>query len=369
MPTVNASSALVSHNSYRTVLGRAILVALILLLRKFPADNPAFAQSPKSITCASCHEGVTAAYSHAAMQHALETPGEDPVLEAHSNLSVQVGSYFYSVQTKNGHSTYSVSDGTDTLNLPIRWIFGQHSKTWVLEKDGDFYESLVSYFQLEQGLATTPGDGNIVPHNLTEAIGRKITVWEALQCFNCHASDATDGDKLTLDKLRPGLSCQRCHIGTEKHQADAARYDFTSLPKSLKSMNAEDAGNFCGQCHRTWYSAVLNHWHGPSDVRFQPYRLELSKCYIGNDPHISCLACHDPHQQVNHTVASYDAKCLACHGRTTTSIASSKASKGCPVSKSNCVTCHMPKVELPGGHAVFTDHFIRIVRPSEPYPD
>jgi hypothetical protein len=29
----------------------------------------------------------------------------------------------------------------------------------------------------------------------------------------------------------------------------------------------------------------------------------------------------------------------------------------------------MPKVSLPGGHAVFTDHFIRIVRPGEPYPD
>jgi hypothetical protein len=29
----------------------------------------------------------------------------------------------------------------------------------------------------------------------------------------------------------------------------------------------------------------------------------------------------------------------------------------------------MPKVALPGGHAVFTDHFIRIVHPGAPYPD
>jgi hypothetical protein len=29
----------------------------------------------------------------------------------------------------------------------------------------------------------------------------------------------------------------------------------------------------------------------------------------------------------------------------------------------------MPKVELPGGHAQFTDHFIRIVKPGESYPE
>jgi hypothetical protein len=28
----------------------------------------------------------------------------------------------------------------------------------------------------------------------------------------------------------------------------------------------------------------------------------------------------------------------------------------------------MPKVELPGGHAPFTDHMIRITHPGDPYP-
>jgi formate-dependent nitrite reductase cytochrome c552 subunit len=33
------------------------------------------------------------------------------------------------------------------------------------------------------------------------------------------------------------------------------------------------------------------------------------------------------------------------------------------------VSCHMPKINLPGGHAKFTDHEIRIVRPGDPYPN
>jgi formate-dependent nitrite reductase cytochrome c552 subunit len=35
----------------------------------------------------------------------------------------------------------------------------------------------------------------------------------------------------------------------------------------------------------------------------------------------------------------------------------------------DCVTCHMPKLELPGAHFAFTDHYIRIVQPNIPYPD
>jgi formate-dependent nitrite reductase cytochrome c552 subunit len=41
----------------------------------------------------------------------------------------------------------------------------------------------------------------------------------------------------------------------------------------------------------------------------------------------------------------------------------------CAVAKANCVSCHMPKVKLANEHITFTDHFIRIVRAGEPYPD
>jgi len=115
---------------------------------------------------------------------------------------------------------------------------------------------------------------------------------------------------------------------------------------------------------------IRNNWKGTVDVRFQPYRLENSKCFVGNDARISCLACHNPHQPVNHNDAFYDAKCQACHGEAKgASVAASTAIKSCPVSKDKCVSCHMPKVELPGGHAMFTDHMIRVVKTGEAYPD
>jgi formate-dependent nitrite reductase cytochrome c552 subunit len=38
------------------------------------------------------------------------------------------------------------------------------------------------------------------------------------------------------------------------------------------------------------------------------------------------------------------------------------------VGTQKCAACHMPKVEIPGTHTSFTDHWIRVVKPNEPVP-
>lgn len=345
--------------------------AALLMLACAPAGK-----AQAKATCATCHAGVVDHYAHAPMRHAMELPGANPALAEHTDMTLTQNGFTYHVVTTNGKTTYSVTDGHDTLTLPVSWYFGQHSQTWVLEKDGEMYESLVSYFLRKQGLGTTPGDERVKPHTLTEAMGRKLPVWETRSCFNCHASNALHDEKLTLEQLTPGLNCERCHAGAEQHMADAVQNNFKTVPPHLRRMTAQQTSNFCGQCHRTWDTVLRNHWHGPAFVRFQPYRLQNSQCFIGNDRRISCTACHDPHQQVNHDLAFYDGKCLACHGEAKTSSLRTSADakplpmyKVCPVAKANCVSCHMPKVDLPGGQAQFTDHDIRIVHPGDAYPN
>jgi Cytochrome c554 and c-prime len=322
------------------------------------------------ITCGTCHAGVVNSYAHAAMRHAMEPAGADPALLAHPNLSIQQNGYTYTVATKDGKSTYTVSDGTGSLALPLQWMLGQHSQTWVLEKDGRFYESLVSYFARDQVLATTPGDEKIVPRTLPEAMGRELSVWEVRNCFNCHASGFNPEEKPDPQKLTPGLDCERCHGGAAQHMTDAVNDNFHTVPKPLTRMDSAETANFCGQCHRTWERVVREGWHGTATVRFQPYRLENSKCFDSADKRISCLACHDPHQPVKNEEAYYDAKCQVCHSAVVKPASTSASGvKSCPVAKDKCVSCHMPKVYLAGGHAVFTDHQIRIVHPGDPYPN
>jgi hypothetical protein len=299
------------------------------------------------------------------MHHAMEPDGANPQLDAHSYLVARLGDYTYRVETREGHSTYSVSDGTGTITLPIRWTFGERSQTWLLEKDGHYYESIVSYFDRDHQLATTPGDQSIAPNSLDQAIGRVLPVWETRNCFTCHASGVAPGEKLVPSDTRPGLTCQRCHAGALQHRADASHGNFKTIPKPLRHLNAEQISDLCGQCHRTFDTVMLSNAHNIGFVRFQPYRLELSKCFIGNDPRISCIACHDPHKPVNRTPSFYDAKCLACHAKVG---ATKETVKVCPAAKSNCTSCHMPKVEIAGKHAQFTDHDIRIMHPGDEYP-
>jgi hypothetical protein len=141
-----------------------------------------------------------------------------------------------------------------------------------------------------------------------------------------------------------------------------------------RRLNATASVDFCGACHRTWADVILGEqkFANVMNVRFQPYRLEDSKCWRNSagDPRLACIACHNPHEQLNQDASSYDAKCLTCHSSAAAANNSHANStpKICPQSKSNCITCHMPQVEVPTVHATFFDHHIRIVRPNSPYP-
>ncbi len=201
-------------------------------------------------------------------------------------------------------------------------------------------------------------------------MGRELSSSDTRTCFNCHATNAVHKGALTLNTLKAGVACEHCHQGALEHMSDAKLGSFESAPPSLKTYSSEDMSNFCGQCHRTWETVVRNRLRGEANVRFQPYRLANSKCFNGADPRISCVACHDPHQDVVRGAAAYDAKCLACHATSVHRAATgSTEAKACPVAKSNCASCHMPKVNLPSGHLRFTDHQIRIVKPGDPYPN
>ncbi|MGH3851484.1 MAG: hypothetical protein ACRDRT_17625, partial [Pseudonocardiaceae bacterium] len=246
----------------------------------------------------------------------------------------------------------------------------------VLERDGRYFESLVSYFKPLDALGTTIGDETIQPKTLQEAFGRPLANSEVTSCFGCHSTGTVVDHKLHFDSFHPGLTCQHCHAGAARHLQGFLNGKPSSIPPKLENLSPEQISTFCGQCHRTWQTVMRNKWLGQINVRFHPYRLALSKCYDGSDRRLSCISCHDPHREVVRDDKTYDAKCLACHS------AGAKLSLGmitahpaatsmpvCPVSKTNCVSCHMPKVQLPGGHQAFTDHFIRIVHAGEPYPD
>lgn len=322
--------------------------------------------STSALACVRCHAAQATNQPQTPMARAIELPGANPTLKEHPKMNFRRDAYSYTVETAGDKSTYTVTDGTHTVSVPIRLSFGTGGQTWLLERDGKFYDSLVSYYPSISGLDVTMGEEKVVPHTVDEAMGRELGEGEAKACFGCHATHAVTEGKLTLGSMQTGVTCEHCHVGSAAHLLDAIQGEFGSAPPKLGRMKSEDISRFCGQCHRTWETVVRGHFSGEVNVRFQPYRLANSKCFDGADPRISCVACHDPHQDVVRQDSTYDSKCLACHGAAT---AGTTTAKACPVAKVNCVSCHMPKVNLPGGHMAFTDHEIRVVRAGEGYPD
>jgi hypothetical protein len=351
----------------------------LLFVVLLAACGKAAAQAAKhniALACAGCHASQSGPQPDTPMGRGMQWPDADPLFKSHPELNVRKGPYTYAVETKGTQSIYSVTDGARTISLPIRWSFGKGAQTWVLEKDGELYESMVSYYPSIDGLGMTTGDETLAPQNLDEAVGRKLRKGEPKDCFGCHSTGAVSIGKLHLETLEPGITCEHCHAGANAHMVAAlqgAAYD--TAPPDLRKFSSEDISNFCGQCHRTWETVVRSGWRGEINVRFQPYRLANSKCFDGTDPRISCIACHDPHQDLVREDRSYDAKCLACHASTnesanaSTQTGSHRDAKACTAASANCVTCHMPKVKLPNGLMTFHDHEIRIVKPGAPYPD
>jgi hypothetical protein len=336
------------------------------------------------VTCASCHVTESATQSETQMGRAAELPSSNPTLTTHPKMTFSSQGFTYTVETVNGQSRYTVTDGTRSITIPILWSLGSQAQTWVLEYEGKLFESQVSYYPSVNGLEITTGDNRRHPANLEEAVGRLMSEEEAKQCFGCHTTNAIADHKLNLAAAKPGLTCEHCHLGASEHLAGVLQGNLNTVPPRLGKLSAEDTSNFCGQCHRTWETVVRNHWRGQADARFQPYRLANSKCFDGTDRRISCVACHNPHEKlVRNNPAYYDAKCLACHApllkpaaatpaatvASSTTTTAAVHGKVCPVAKSDCVSCHMPKVALPNGLVHFSDHQIRIAKAGEPFPN
>ena len=280
----------------------------------------------------------------------------------------QDGPWQYRIGREKGKAIYSVTDGSNTLAAPILWSFGAGNagQTYVLEHEGALYESRVSYYTRTKALDLTLGAGDSKPTSLEMAAGRKMTSQEVAECFGCHSTGDGPNAKFAMDSMRPGVQCGACHDYALRHEAAMLSKSALVLPPKLGKLTAEQTSELCGRCHRTWEQITINGPRGIGNVRFQPYRLTNSKCYDTDDRRISCVACHDPHTELDKRTESYDVRCKSCHAAGSNSVA---AKRICKVATTKCTDCHMPRYEIPGSHTTFSDHRIRIVRANEPYPD
>jgi tetratricopeptide (TPR) repeat protein len=323
--------------------------------------------------CEKCHAAKAASYNNAAMSHAAISAEDSEIIRKRDSLHFRSGPYRYEAQDAGGKALLKVSDAASSASVPLLWGFGvgHMGQTYLYEQGGNYYESHVTFFTRLQALDITPGQSPSAPENLESAAGRRMGAEEAQACYSCHTTASTAKGKFDPIALMAGVGCESCH-GPGLNHVTAANSGNADTGESLifnpAKLDRVAAVDFCGSCHRTSKDVLASGNVGIFSVRFAPYRLEKSACWKQGDNRIACTACHDPHKPLEHESGSYDAACMQCHTTASTE-KTVHTPPVCSVGTKNCVTCHMQKYEPPGMHSSFTDHWIRVARSGEPYPE
>lgn len=321
-----------------------------------------------SAACGECHEAILETQGTTSMARTLApstvTPGSS------FGGEFQLGPYRYRISSGPEGAGFVVSDGADSLAAPIEWVFGSgatgHSYLW--RQDTVFHESRFSYFPHLAAFAETPGRLRGLPDSLEMALSHPLSEHEATGCFSCHSTAMVTADGFDPGRLTPGVTCEGCHGPGADHVAlEKSGLDSTGAIFNSGHLGPDDALDFCGACHGTFWDTESGAPPALAGIRFPGYRLVKSKCWGEGSARLTCTACHDPHQPLVREAASYDAACLACHPASPPRPADGHL-PSCSVATDRCVTCHMQEYEVPEMHVKATDHWIRIVREGEPLP-
>jgi hypothetical protein len=327
--------------------------------------------------CRECHSEEASTQVHTPMAEASFQIKEHTPFSKLAAGTLQSGSYLYRISSDNLGSKLAVSVGKQSISANISWIFGAgvRGQTYILENKDSLYESQVSSFAGLHGMEITPGHSPIEAGDLKNALGERLSTSTAKLCFGCHTTYSSTDSTFDVSRATAGVRCEACHgpgvdhINAMKNgQIDDALKAILN-PAHLSPVALVD---FCGACHRTGVDVVMSEGaYGPLNVRFQPYRLEKSRCWgTQGDERLTCIACHNPHKPLLQNESSYDSRCLSCHSpQGKESHTASPSPAVCPKATANCTSCHMPKYDVPEMHAKFTDHFIRVVRTGAPYPN
>ncbi|ODT98955.1 MAG: hypothetical protein ABS79_05120 [Planctomycetes bacterium SCN 63-9] len=265
----------------------------------------------------------------------------------------------------------------------ISYAFGTANRYFSLvskDEKGVYRVFRLSYFTEDgkSGWGRSSGDaGN--DDRLLRVRGQAVHVQDHIvRCVACHVTNARNFAETTDPKDRGpeaadrGIGCERCHGPGANHER-AVLLGMNDLAiSSPPSMPTQAITRVCADCHVVGSRADIEKVPDSEQwVRSPGLTMTFSRCYTESEGAMSCVTCHNPHTDAEKSAGFYEAKCLKCHDGSKSgssiadpAISSTRQSGGgsvCKVNpKSDCLSCHMPKIRVPVLHTSLTDHFIRV---------
>lgn len=319
-----------------------------------------------SASCQKCHADVYDNFIHTA-HYTTSEPGLEKYIKGSFDKDSNVVNYnfydrVYMHETDTGlyQSYFYKNDEKQSEKMDIVIGSGTRGQTYLYWKKNSLYQLPVSYFTPTHGWSNSPGNDERIVFNRV--------VFS--RCMECHATylKTINNSVEAFDKSKViyGVSCESCHGAAERHvqfhtdspQVKQAKYivnpglltrqqqlDQCALCHSGTKENLQPSFSFRpGDTLSKFYvekskldSAALVDVHGSK------YNLlTQSKCFI-NSPKMTCITCHNTHNNERGNVALFSTKCMTCHNEANSNFCKMAPQLG-SVIKQDCIDCHMPNV-------------------------
>jgi len=298
--------------------------------------------------CADCH--ATECRSMAATRHAHTL--REATRSALGELSPPLGPVplaGYEIAERNGRFEIARQYPSPEAH-PLEYALGsgKTGMTYVSLVGDKLLEAKLSYFPHSHAWETTPGQE--IPQEGTTIFGRIRDVTESRRCLSCHAVALSDRATVSAPGFY-GVGCESCHGPGKAHVTAMQSGKAGDIHmERLGRLSSTKLNDLCGKCHRTLQQIAIDTPMIEETHRFQPYGLTRSRCREASQGPLSCLLCHNAHQDSSTDRGHYNAVCLDCHSGATqpkraahSEFASSiKAGRVCPVNATEkCIDCHM----------------------------
>ncbi|MGA2593645.1 MAG: tetratricopeptide repeat protein [Bryobacteraceae bacterium] len=315
--------------------------------------------------CAGCHKDIAQSHLRTNMARTWRGVAIDrqlPVNSFETHAEGPAPEIQYAVKRTGQNLQYQVQmPGRPQLEFPVYSMVGgdRHGLSFLFRVPALEGSPLpvarlleARYFHYAEGdkLAFSLGFPEEKPTTYETAMGRVLTPYLEKRCLGCHGEPRTHGTR-----VETGVACENCHGPGQPHLAAVSAHARDLHILNPKKLPVPARMGPCSQCH-AGSSVIEDPMPDDTLISDQVTALKNSECWRQSAGEITCINCHNPHQDAPRAVLVDRAEktCLRCHSATVT-----KHAALCPVNRvTGCAGCHMANETR--GAFVIAEHWIRV---------